>query len=174
LNHDAILLNILFKGLAEVLQQHLDAGRQENSHHWPLFLPDGRHFLFTARSSVKENAAIYVGSLDSKQTNRLCSAKNLVVLISCSPFMPLPSPVGIRDADRPGRGFLPLGDRTESGDLKFLAPVTPLTPPSDKSHCAHAWASCTLRFIKRRATVVDRFRRNPGGLRTSVRRHEIG
>lgn len=52
----------------------LDAARQENSHRWPHFLPDGRHFLFTARSSVKENTAIYVGSLDSKETKRLLTA----------------------------------------------------------------------------------------------------
>ena len=37
-------------------------------------------------------------------------------------FMPLPSPVGIRDADRPEQVFLPPGDRTEYGDLKFGAP----------------------------------------------------
>ena len=30
----------------------LDSARQENSHRWPTFLPDGRHFLFTARSNL--------------------------------------------------------------------------------------------------------------------------
>jgi eukaryotic-like serine/threonine-protein kinase len=48
----------------------------ENSHRWPHFLPDGRHFLFTARSSVKENTAIYVGSLGSVTAERLLSAQS--------------------------------------------------------------------------------------------------
>jgi eukaryotic-like serine/threonine-protein kinase len=48
----------------------------ENSHRWPHFLPDGRHFLFTARSSVKENTAIYVGSLGSVTVQRLLSAQS--------------------------------------------------------------------------------------------------
>ena len=44
----------------------LDAGKSEGSHRWPEFLPDGRHFLFTARSSVSENRSAYVGSLDDE------------------------------------------------------------------------------------------------------------
>ena len=36
--------------------------------------------------------------------------------------MPPPSPVGIRDADRPEQVFLPPGYHTEYGDLKFGAP----------------------------------------------------
>ena len=52
----------------------LDESRQETSHRWPFFLPDGRHFLYLARSSQIENTAIYVGSLESKETKRLISA----------------------------------------------------------------------------------------------------
>jgi serine/threonine protein kinase/Tol biopolymer transport system component len=51
-----------------------DAARKEISHAWPYFLPDGRHFLFLARSTQQENDAICVGSLDSKETKRLLSA----------------------------------------------------------------------------------------------------
>jgi hypothetical protein len=36
--------------------------------------------------------------------------------------MPLPSPVGIRDADRPEQVPQPPGDHTEYGDLEFVAP----------------------------------------------------
>jgi Tol biopolymer transport system component len=54
----------------------LDGARQENSHRWPGFLPDGRHFLFTARSSLKENTAIYVGSLDSNETKRILTEQS--------------------------------------------------------------------------------------------------
>jgi Tol biopolymer transport system component len=54
----------------------LSAESHENSHRWPHFLPDGRHFLFTARSSDKDSTRIYVGSLDSNETKRLISAQS--------------------------------------------------------------------------------------------------
>ncbi|MGH9317043.1 MAG: protein kinase domain-containing protein, partial [Thermoanaerobaculia bacterium] len=59
-------------GLATPLTA-LDPSRKETSHRWPYFLPDGRHFLYYARSGQPENAGIYVGSLDSKETRRLVS-----------------------------------------------------------------------------------------------------
>jgi Tol biopolymer transport system component len=44
----------------------LDQARGEIHHVWPQFLPDGRHFLFTAVSKQPENnRVVYVGSLDS-------------------------------------------------------------------------------------------------------------
>ena len=57
----------------------LDDTRQENSHRWPVFLPDGRHFLYYARSRQKENRAIFVGSLDSKETRFLMSGTSNVL-----------------------------------------------------------------------------------------------
>jgi eukaryotic-like serine/threonine-protein kinase len=44
----------------------LDFSRQEGSHRWPQWLPDGRHFLYLLRSSVPEYRGIYAGSLDGK------------------------------------------------------------------------------------------------------------
>jgi Tol biopolymer transport system component len=45
----------------------LDTGRGEVSHRWPVFLSDGRHFLFFVRSILNpEIAGIYAGSLDSQ------------------------------------------------------------------------------------------------------------
>jgi Tol biopolymer transport system component len=57
----------------------LDATRKENSHRWPSFLPDGRHFLFTARSDAIEHNLIYVGSLDSKDVKPLVAAQSNAV-----------------------------------------------------------------------------------------------
>ena len=47
----------------------LDLGRGEDSHRWPLFLPDGKHFLYLATSFTgrKSVDGIFVGSLDSKE-----------------------------------------------------------------------------------------------------------
>ena len=44
----------------------LDASRQEGSHRFPQFLPDGRHFLFMVRSSLPDQAGVYAGALDGK------------------------------------------------------------------------------------------------------------
>lgn len=49
----------------------LDLSRQEGSHRWPYFLPDGRHFLYVIRSSLAEQQGVYVGSLDGKIKKRL-------------------------------------------------------------------------------------------------------
>ena len=46
----------------------LDSSRTEQSHRWPCFLPDGRHFLYSTRTalgSLGEEDAVYLASLDS-------------------------------------------------------------------------------------------------------------
>ncbi|MFQ5702304.1 MAG: protein kinase, partial [Acidobacteriota bacterium] len=47
----------------------LDESLQEETHRYPQFLPDGRHFLYLARSPGTEgpSTVIYVGSLDSEE-----------------------------------------------------------------------------------------------------------
>jgi Tol biopolymer transport system component len=52
----------------------LEASRGENSHRFPHFLPDGRHFLFFSLTSKSENSGVYVGAVDSKTTARVVSA----------------------------------------------------------------------------------------------------
>jgi Tol biopolymer transport system component len=51
----------------------LDSSRQESTHRFPQFLPDGRHFLYFARSIQRENNAIYAGSLDQPPAKRIIS-----------------------------------------------------------------------------------------------------
>ncbi|MEO7145578.1 MAG: protein kinase [Bryobacteraceae bacterium] len=48
----------------------LDPAYHENAHYWPDFLPDGRHFLYLARSTVREKSAICVGSIDDQPGTR--------------------------------------------------------------------------------------------------------
>jgi Tol biopolymer transport system component len=50
-------------GKAEAIT-HLDAA--QSGHFWPHFLPDGRHYLYTAWSGQPANRGIFVGNLDSK------------------------------------------------------------------------------------------------------------
>ncbi len=51
-----------------------DRSRQESSHQWPHFLPDGRRFLYLVWSAKPEARGIYVGSLDGKQNQRLLAS----------------------------------------------------------------------------------------------------
>jgi serine/threonine protein kinase len=54
----------------------LDTSRLEWSHRWPVFLPDGKHFLYLAAnfSGHIENNAVFLGSLDSQEKRLLVSA----------------------------------------------------------------------------------------------------
>jgi Tol biopolymer transport system component len=48
----------------------LDTARDETTHTWPIFLPDGRRFIFLARSNDQKNA-LYLASLDSPARTHL-------------------------------------------------------------------------------------------------------
>jgi hypothetical protein len=50
----------------------LSAADKESSHRWPVFLPDGRHFLLLSQPGN----VIRVGSLDSPESKRLLSAES--------------------------------------------------------------------------------------------------
>ena len=52
----------------------LDSSRNQTSHRWPYFLPDGEHFLYSTRTTtggVGEGDAIFVASLDTAFTPRV-------------------------------------------------------------------------------------------------------
>jgi serine/threonine protein kinase len=53
----------------------LDESRQEVSHKYPQFLPDGKHFLYLAQSTRAENIAVFVGALDAKETKLVLSTR---------------------------------------------------------------------------------------------------
>jgi Tol biopolymer transport system component len=58
----------------------LDAARGETHHYWPQFLPDGRHFIFLARSTQREHdGVIYAAALDSTERTRLVQADSHAV-----------------------------------------------------------------------------------------------
>jgi len=67
-----IILGINFRGIFRCDQQsgepveitRLDASLGENSHRYPVFLPDGNRFLYYARANDLEKRAVYLTSLD--------------------------------------------------------------------------------------------------------------
>ena len=52
----------------------LDESRQESSLDWPMFLPDGRRYLFLARSLDPSKHAIFLASLDAPGRTHLVNA----------------------------------------------------------------------------------------------------
>ncbi len=58
-------------GAAPVTLNFLLADKQEQTHRWPIFLPDGNHFLYWAGNfsnlSDDRDSGIYLGSLDGKE-----------------------------------------------------------------------------------------------------------
>ena len=68
-------------GRAPLTSLNLD--RRENSHRWPHFLPDGRRFIFTARSDLPEYTGIYIASLDSPDSLKwVVAAQSSAVYLS--------------------------------------------------------------------------------------------
>jgi len=66
------LLRVPASGGQPTPATELDASRKENTHDYPYFLPDGRHYLFMARSGGgPESWHGYVGDLNSKERRPL-------------------------------------------------------------------------------------------------------
>ena len=56
-------------GLARQTTFTVDRG--DTSHRWPEFLPDGRHFVFFARSSLAAKEGVYLSAIDSSEATLL-------------------------------------------------------------------------------------------------------
>jgi serine/threonine protein kinase len=57
----------------------LDTLRREETHRWPNFLPDGRHFTYLGRSTADEKTGLFLASLDSKDRALLLPVKSNAV-----------------------------------------------------------------------------------------------
>ena len=68
------LLRVPASGGKPVAVTKLDEAHSDETHRWPCFLPDGRHFIYFARGDQPERTGIYLGSLDSMEPRRLLEA----------------------------------------------------------------------------------------------------
>ena len=68
------LFRIPANGGEAVAVTRLDPAKDETSHRWPQFLPDGKHFVFLSRKPSRPRLALEVGSLDGKERLRLVEA----------------------------------------------------------------------------------------------------
>jgi len=61
----------------------VDFSQGENSHRWPYFLPDGKHFLYWSRNSRgTQEHVLYVGELGSLQAKPLRKSETMAVYAS--------------------------------------------------------------------------------------------
>jgi serine/threonine protein kinase/Tol biopolymer transport system component len=71
---DGPLFQVRASGGVPVQLTELDRSGQEIAHRHPYFLPDGRHFIYTAVSTTSEHSAIYASSLDSTDRKRILNS----------------------------------------------------------------------------------------------------
>jgi len=141
----------------------LDTAHGETRHLMPQFLPDGRHFLFTAGSATPGVSALYVGLVGSKQRTRIATISSnasfvrtrggqgyLLYLrdrvLMAQPFdakelkiTGSPFSVAARIATSPSMGAaVSVGDFTVSGD-------TLVYPDRGEIKVIHDWLSNTSR-----------------------------
>jgi Tol biopolymer transport system component len=65
------LFQVSASGGAPTQATELEPGRSETAHRHPVFLPDGKHFLYLATGGSPENSSILVGALGSKAVRQL-------------------------------------------------------------------------------------------------------
>jgi len=82
------IMRVPAAGGVPVSLTRLDSARMERAHAFPVFLPDGRHFLYSRFSTVPENSGIYVGSLDTKPEEQ--GGTRLTASAIGSQFWPFP------------------------------------------------------------------------------------
>ncbi|MEP6534963.1 MAG: winged helix-turn-helix domain-containing protein [Bryobacteraceae bacterium] len=63
----------------------VDAARNENSHRWPVFLPDGRKFIYFAQSASRENLWLKLGELGRSDSRPLIRSDSNAVYVQKSP-----------------------------------------------------------------------------------------
>jgi serine/threonine protein kinase/Tol biopolymer transport system component len=106
----------------------LDTSQAETSHRYPWFLPDGHHFLYTARSSDEANTSIYVadlGATTDATTRRLVvrAASNAVFSAGYVLFMReqtlMAQPFDVRTAQTTGDA-VPIAEHVDSVSAAVL------------------------------------------------------
>ena len=84
-NYGAGLLRVSDSGGAPSPASRLDPALGENSHRFPAFLPDGKQFLYFARTKVDENRAVYLASLDDSGRRKRLLVTDSYVAVAKDP-----------------------------------------------------------------------------------------
>jgi serine/threonine protein kinase len=80
--HGGVVYQVSSSGGTPTPVTSLDRARAETNHGWPHFLPDGRRFLFLARSNDPEHdGVIHAGSLDSPDRTYLVKTDSHAIYV---------------------------------------------------------------------------------------------
>ncbi|MCI0352612.1 MAG: hypothetical protein L0Z53_24595, partial [Acidobacteriales bacterium] len=79
------IMRISANGGAMTAVTTVDSSRGETHHTAPVFLPDGRHFIFYILTSDPATRGTYLASLDGKEKNLLLPLDNPVVGVAANP-----------------------------------------------------------------------------------------
>jgi serine/threonine protein kinase/Tol biopolymer transport system component len=122
----------------------LDRSREETSHRYPQFLPDGRHFLYLVRSARAEHRGSFVGSLDSRDRMRVLADDTAAMYERpASPTTP-GYLVFVRDTTLIAQPFD--ADRLElNGEAEPVAPDVPVAPTVRKAPFSVAGSTLVYR-----------------------------
>jgi Tol biopolymer transport system component/predicted Ser/Thr protein kinase len=139
------LFRVPAEGGDAVAVTKLDAGKQESSHRWPHFLPDGKRFLFMSRKPEPPRLSLELGSLDGKERKRLADADSSARYGGGNLFFQRQTTLFAQRFD-PVRGAL-------SGEPRPLADDAWID--SDTDGLAAFAASSDARFAYRRGGIVQ-------------------
>jgi len=79
------LLRVADTGGEPIPVTRLDESLGENSHRYPVFLPDGNQFLYFARTRLDANRGVYLDSLDGKQARKRLVVADSYVAVAKDP-----------------------------------------------------------------------------------------
>ena len=112
----------------------LNAARNDRTHTYPVFLPDGRHFLYLVSTQGSKANGIYLGSIDSRPEQQ--DPKRLIATDFGADFVPFPS------GDRGAILFYRDGTQlTQFLDLRRLETVGEATPVAEQMGTSVAFGS---------------------------------
>jgi eukaryotic-like serine/threonine-protein kinase len=84
-NYGVGVLRVSEKGGTPIPATRLDSALGENSHRFPVFLPDGNQFLYFARTKLDENRAVYLASLDDTKPRKRLLVTDSYVAVARDP-----------------------------------------------------------------------------------------
>ena len=106
--------------------RELDASRRELTQLWPHFLPDGKHYLYVARSADAEKTGIYLGTVGTEESRLLVRGESNVV------YSPPGYLIFVRDGTLLAQGF-------DLGSLQLENGAFPLPGHGAESAPAQGW-----------------------------------
>src|SRR4029453_11389800 len=119
------LFQVPASGGTPALVASLDLSRQENSLRLPEFLPDGRHFLYLARSGRPDNSGAYLASIDGGAPKRILNTRWPVRYVSPDTLMFVRDDILLAQSFDIERGTLSGTPR------QIVGPIDPNLPTSD-------------------------------------------